>query len=94
MVQASFSRALRASNLVVIERDNEAPKGGYSAKLYIKVLEDQIPRIYELGFQFMQDNALIYIAKIIAKWFKENVVEVINWPPYSPNLNPIKHAWV
>ena len=30
----------------------------------------------------------------MAKWFKENVVEVINWPPYSPDLNPIEHAWV
>jgi len=40
MVWASFSGALRASDLVVMERDKEAPKGGYSAKLYIKVLED------------------------------------------------------
>ena len=42
----------------------------------------------------MQDNALIHKARIIAKWFKENVIEVINWPPCSPNLNLIKHAWV
>jgi transposase len=40
----------------------------------------------------MQNNALIHIAKIMAKWFKENVVEVINWPPYSPDLNPIEHT--
>ena len=94
MVQASFSRALRASNLVVIKRDKEAPKGGYSTGLYIKVLENQIPQIYKPSLQFMQDNAPIYRARIIAKQFKENVVEVINQPPYSPNLNPIKHAWV
>jgi len=77
---------------VVIERDKEAPKGGYSTKLYIKVLEDQIPQIYEPGLQFMQDNTPIYTAKIVAKWFKENVMEVINWPPYSPDLNLIKYA--
>jgi len=40
IVWVSFSGALGASNLVVIERNKEAPKGGYSAKLYIKVLED------------------------------------------------------
>jgi len=49
MVWASFSGALRASDLVVMERDKEAPKGGYSAKSYIKVLEDQIPQIYKPG---------------------------------------------
>jgi transposase len=32
--------------------------------------------------------------KLVAKWFKENVIDVIDWPPYSPNLNPIEHAWV
>ena len=42
----------------------------------------------------MQGNALIYKSKLVAKWFKENVVDVINWPPYSPDLNPIEHAWV
>jgi len=40
----------------------------------------------------MQDNALIYTAILVAKWFKENIVEVINWPPYSPDLNLIKYA--
>ena len=42
----------------------------------------------------MQGNALIYKSKLVAKWFKENVVDVINWPPYSPDLNLIEHAWV
>jgi len=42
MVWASFSGALGASDLVVMKRDKEAPKGGYSVKSYIKVLEDQI----------------------------------------------------
>jgi len=31
MIWASFSGALRRSNLVVMERDKELPKGGYSA---------------------------------------------------------------
>jgi len=40
MVWASFSKTLKAFNLVVIKRNKEAPKGGYSAKSYIKVLKD------------------------------------------------------
>ena len=93
MVWASFSGALGRSDLVVMERDKELPKGGYSAQSYIQILDDQIPQVYEPGFQFMQGNAPIYKSKPVAKWFKENVVDVINWPPYLPNLNPIKHAW-
>ena len=42
----------------------------------------------------MQNNAPIHKAKIVAKWFKENVVKIINWLTYSPNLNLIKHTWV
>ena len=41
----------------------------------------------------MQDNALIYIAKKVKKWFKERGINVTDWPPYLPGLNPIKHAW-
>ena len=35
IVWASFSGALGRSNLVVMERDKELPKGGYSAQSYI-----------------------------------------------------------
>jgi hypothetical protein len=40
MVWASFSGALRRSDLVVIERDKESPKGGYSARSYLQILDD------------------------------------------------------
>jgi hypothetical protein len=26
----------------------------------------------------------------MAKWFEDNVIPVLKWPPYSPDLNPIK----
>ena len=27
------------------------------------------------------------------EWFRERGINVTDWPPYSPDLNPIEHAW-
>ena len=41
----------------------------------------------------MQDNAPIYLAHLIQQWFKDHGIPLMVWPPYSPDLNPIEHAW-
>jgi transposase len=41
----------------------------------------------------MQDNAKIHSARIIKTWFAEQGIVVVDWPAYSPDLNPIEHAW-
>jgi hypothetical protein len=43
-------------------RDTEAKKGGYTAQSYIDVLEEQMPRCWQPGLIFMQDNAPIHTA--------------------------------
>jgi hypothetical protein len=52
----------------------------------IKELNDQ-------GYIFIQDNASIYTAYKVRDWFRNAALICLDWPPYSPDLNPIKHAW-
>jgi hypothetical protein len=77
--------------------DFESKKHGYFANSYIEVLDAivalAIEELNDLGYIFMQDNASIYIAHSVRNWFTNAALICLDWPPYSPNLNPIEHAW-
>lgn len=44
-------------------------------------------------YTFMQDNAPIHTAGLMKRWFQEKKMKVLDWPPYSPDLNPIENVW-
>ena len=40
------------------------------------------------------DNTLIYISNLVKEWLETHGVWTLDFPPYSPDLNPIKHLWL
>lgn len=70
-----------------MNRDETGEKNGYTVNSYLDVLEEQISICCESG---LQDNARIHTANKM-KWFEENAIALIDWPPYSPDMNPIEH---
>lgn len=42
---------------------------------------------------FQQDNARCHIARSTIDWLKDKNLEIMEWPAYSPDLNPIENLW-
>ena len=41
----------------------------------------------------MQDNAPIHNSAEVRLWLRTNKIEVMVWPPSSPDLNPDEYFW-
>ena len=77
--------------------DPESPGGGVTGAVVLDCLQENLPTICLPGSIFILDNASTHTAKIVqdwlSEWAKENGVEVLEWPPYLPDLNPIENVW-
>jgi transposase len=75
-------------------------KGTMDGKEYVEVLKENLLEEFKNGkknipgtWRLMQDNAPCHTSKLVKGFLARHKIEFIDWPPYSPDLNPIENIW-
>ena len=81
----------------VIYHISEKQNGKEAVNLLDKVkkFKDKLYTRSKKKILFIWDNASSHKSKEVRDWLKENPnqIELDNFPPYSPEFNPIEHVW-
>lgn len=83
----------KQSPLVPLTSDGSSAGGGITATVIKQLYMEQLPELLSNGDIFMQDNAPVHRAHIIRDLLQELGLDIMEWPPYSPDLNPIENIW-
>ena len=70
--------------------------GNMDSEQYIKMLSianSEIWKLHPNGFILLWDNDSKHRSDISLNYYIENNIQLLEWPAYSPDLNPIENIW-